>query len=160
MISIQLSEVVDQIVSDLLLGQGRQHEAMYFCFDVRLTTYDGGRTLSQSRGLCLLYHQEPGASVVSVFSAVLPDPRHYFSDVPKWMHETSHDICWRNVAALSRVYFDMARHLNRERVLLGMEEVAPIEMTGTTYFFRKLFRWVPVSITREPGGYERTVKVL
>lgn len=164
MLSIRIDRIAYQIVEDILLGNGRENEALYLNFDVRLSYYDNGRTYDQSRGLHLLYHVLPGMRYVNVFSGVTRSPFGKLSEVRKELkHEVSHDSCWRDVRIFSDTYFEMANCINEERKKQGLSEVAPKDMSEHNSFRQKLFEWVPVKVSKDPNdshNYRKLVKLL
>jgi hypothetical protein len=94
MLQMRLDRLVQQIVSHHLLGQGREKEALYLNFDLRMSSFSKSDTFDASRGLHLLYHLRPGYQSVSVFSAVTDSPFSGCAGM-KWKHEVTHDSCWR-----------------------------------------------------------------
>lgn len=165
MLEMKLSRVVHQIVEHHLGGQGREKEALYVNFDVRMSSYyQLGREFAESRGLHLLYHQNPGHATLSVFSAVTRSPFERLPQVTEWKHEVSHDSCWRDIHVFSDVYFEMAKRINEKRCNAGLGEKAPIEMNQNCFFAgiarNTMFEWVKVSVTKDPedsNNYRRLV---
>lgn len=169
MFEMRVSSVAEQIVTHHLQAKGRENEAVYINFDVRLSYFRSVHSSLQfnsSRGLHLLYHQCPGHATLSVFSAVTPSPFDRLKDIAEWKHETSHDSCWRDVRLYTDTYFLMARQINAQIVEAGGAEVAPAEMNQYCSFAGigrgNLFEWVPVEVTKDPNDnhkYRRIVKV-
>lgn len=149
MLSLRLSSVAEAIVHSELIRKGREKEALYLNFDLRMSLHDKGGDYNQSRGLHLLYHLMPGGGVVNVFSAVTPSPFGKLTDIPQWSHDCSHDSCWRDIPVFNKVYFEMAEHINQIRELDGREPVAPKDM-HEWHNIRELYRWVPAIITKDP----------
>lgn len=167
MLHMRIESFVDRAVRHALLGQGREKEALYFHFDLRMAHYlpDGGRH-SAARGLHLLYHLNPDSSYVSVFSAVRGSPFERITAVEEWKHETSHDSVWRDIRVFSQVYFDMAKEINELRVSDGFPEIAPAAMTehnGFRLLGDKLYEWVPAEVTKDPtdpNNYRKVITLL
>jgi hypothetical protein len=165
MLQIKVERVVNQIVQHELLGKGgRQDEALYLHFDLRMSYYEENQSDCRSRGLHLLYHVRPGGSYVDVFSAVTDSPFDKIESVKEWKHEASHDSCWRDVSCFSKVYFEMAKDINQARKSRGQVEIAPKDMHEHNGFglFDNLYEWVSVRITRKDpcDSYRKTIEVL
>jgi len=162
MLNIKIDSLVGQIVRQELVGKGRKDEGLYLNFDCRLGNYVGTKTYSQSRGLHLVYHVNPGSSYVTVFSGVTDSPFASIKDVSNWKHESSHDTCWRDIHVFSEIYFDMAQKINEARMSYGLEDIAPAAMHENNSFngFDKAFSWVKVSVTRDKNDINNYRKVL
>ena len=171
MLTINISDVAHQLVQQELVGKGRENEALYFCFDLRMQFSEGGVRFWQSRGLHLLYHLRPDMASISVFSCVVVSPFAKIKDIVKnglavgtnsWTHETTHDSCWRDIRVFTRTYFDMAQCIND----VLREEVAPAAMNETNsfgVFNNKVFQWLPVKVSIDPNdgsNYRRIVELL
>lgn len=165
MLQIKLERVVNQIVqSELLNKGGRQDEALYLSFDLRMGYFSNNEPYHESRGLHLLYHVSPGGSYVDVFSAVTDSPFDKIKSVKEWKHEVSHDSCWRDVSCFSNVYFEMAKGINKALRNNGHKEVAPVTMFEHSGFglYSDLYKWVPIRITRKDPSdyYPKKIEVL
>lgn len=165
MLQIRLERVANQIVqSELLNKGGRQDEALYLHFDLRMGYFTNDESYNESRGLHLLYHVKPGGSYVDVFSAVTDSPFDKIESVKEWKHEASHDSCWRDVSCFSKVYFEMAKGINEALSKNGQKEVAPVTMSEHSGFghFEDLYKWVPIRIARKDSSdsYRKTIEVL
>lgn len=166
MFEMSLQTLVNAIVSQELIGKGRENEGLLFSFDVSLCYYsengDGDSFDAQRRGLHLLYQVNPNYTYVNVFSAVTERP---FDSPLKatWNHESSHDSCWRNdVQAFNRLYFDMAEEINQQLVAAGLPRVAPKDMSQHIFpgGSRNLYSWVPCHITKDPADPNRYRKLV
>ncbi len=149
MVNIRISSLAEAIVHSELIRKGREKEALYLNFDLRMSYYHEGEEYHQSRGLHLLYHVIPGGGVVNVFSAVTMSPFANIVDVREWSHDCSHDTCWRDISVFSKVYFEMAEHINQLRLVDGREPIAPRDM-HEWHNIRELYRWVPAIIAKDP----------
>ena len=165
MLPIKLSKVVEALVRQLLVGNGRKDEALYFNFDVRIHHHTGGESYSESCGLHLLYYCPPDMTYVTVFSAVTDDCFASIGDVKEWKHEVTHDSCWRDVEVFSKVYFDKAKKINALLVENGGKTVAPKDLSVDIYpagLGDVMFTWVPVEVMRDFSdnrGYRKVVVV-
>ncbi len=165
MLNMRIDCIVGQIVRQELVDKGRD-EALYINIDCRLGFYKvAGETYNQSRGLHLLYHVNPGYSYITVFSGVTDNPFGRIETVPYWKHECTHDVCWRDIAIFSDVYFQMAGEINARLKTNGQKEIAPIEMHESNSFagFDKVFDWKKVQITKDPNdpnNYRKMLKLL
>ncbi len=165
MLSMKIESLVAALVRHELVGKGRENEALYFNFDLRMGSYTDGESYNQSRGLHLLYQVNPGYSYITVFSGITPSPFDKIKDVKEWKHECTHDSCWRDIQVFSQVYFEMAKQINEARVQDGLPEIAPAEMHEHNSFplFNQTYLWVPVRITKDPNdahNYRKLVEVL
>lgn len=165
MLQIKLERVANQIVqSELLNKGGRQDEALYLHFDLRMGYFTNDESYDESRGLHLLYHVRLGGSYVDVFSAVTDSPFDKIESIKEWKHEASHDTCWRDVSCFSIIYFEMAKAINNGLKKNGRKEVAPERMSEHSGFglFDDLYEWVPIRITKKDpsDSYRKTVEVL
>lgn len=169
MFEIKLERVVEQIVRHNLIGQGRETEALYINFDVRLHNYDNenNKEFYTSRGLHLLYYSKSYGGAISVFSAVTVSPFDRIYSVEEWKHEVTHDSCWRDVRVFSETYFKMADEINAQRKKEKLDKIAPCEMTQHCSFAgiasNHLFKWVEVLMKKDTSdsyNYRRTIKVV
>lgn len=165
MLTIKISSVVDSIVKQMLARTPdfvEDDRALYFGFHLKLTHHSA----SSACGLHLLYHRTPGSTYVSVFSAVTP----VFEKLEKiesnrWKHEATHDSCWRDIQAFSKIYFEMAADVNAQ--LGEAYQVAPVDMSQHNSFddmFTDVaFKWVKVKVKKDPtdtNNYRRLIELL
>lgn len=166
MLSMRIDSLVASLVRHELVGKGREDEALYINFDLRLSSHTNeGDSYNQSRGLHLLYHVNPGYSYITVFSGITPSPFGKAKDVEKWKHECTHDSCWRDIQVFSQLFFEMAKQINAERVEDGLPEIAPAHMHEHNSFplFDKMYDWKRVRITKDPNdsnSYRKLVELL
>jgi hypothetical protein len=180
MLEMRVSDVAEQIVMHTFTNGtgrrqkegsdgGRDAQAIYLNFDVRLSNYNLEENRFQytaSRGLHLLYHKLRGGAQISVFSAVSLSPFARLKTIKEWKHEATHDSCWRNVQVFAQTYFEMAEEVNARRVAAGLKEIAAVEMTQYCNFAgiaqEHLFQCVPVIVSMDPKdeyGYRRLITV-
>lgn len=172
MIVMNLDNLVHSLVSYELDGKGREREALYFNFDLRMHFFQRDansrvKEFGSSRGLHLLYHQFPGHRTITVFTAITKSCFAPLQDVPKWKHVASHDECWKyDNRSFHEVYMEMADEINQEMLDAGYKDVAPNDMSQNCYFAglgsRPPFQWVPAAITKDPedkNNYRRLVEV-
>lgn len=178
MLNIDISRLAAAIVRQELVGQGRDDEALYLSFGLRLSAsiarkdFELGipafleeRKSQCSRGLHLLYHCRPMHSYITVFSGVTDSPLGRLADVKEWKHEITHDSGWRDIGIFSSIYFDMADTINNELnhpLDRAQSQIAPKDMQQFNTFPRdKIFSWVPVEVQKASGHhYEKVVKIL
>ncbi len=168
MLKIDVRNVVHAIVEQELSGKGRDTEALYLNFDLRMSQHlpEGfdGKSYDESRGLHLLYQVNPGFSYINVFSGVTDSPFARIRDVAEWKHECTHDSCWRDINTFSQVYFEMAECINAARKADGFPPVAPANMHEWHSIGRAgLFQWVKANVRKDPNcerNYRRIVEVL
>jgi len=164
---ISLEHLTNDLVDQLLIDHGSD-KALHFHYDVRMSVYKNGREYRQSRGIHLLYYKPKGYpkgyGAVTVFSAVLDNPFDKIDKVEdsSWIHEGTHDSCWKEVKAFFGTYKRMADEINAELEVNGYDSVAPVHMQQHNSFalFGKAFQWVDVEVTKEPGKHKRTVYLL
>ena len=180
MLEMRVSDVAEQIVMHTFTNGtdrrqkegsdgGRDAQAIYLNFDVRLSNYDLEHNRFQytaSRGLHLLYHKLRGGSSISVFSAVSSSPFDRLKTIKEWKHQATHDSEWRRVRIFNDVYFEMAEEVNAQREAAGLAEIAAAEMIQYCVFAgiaeERLFQWVPVSIKKDPEDqydYRRLITI-
>lgn len=167
MFDMSLQTLVNAIVSQELIGKGREKEGLLFSFDVSFCSYHETevefKEFDTRRGLHFLYQVNPNYTYVNVFSAVTERP---FDSPLKatWKHECSHDSCWRNdVQAFNRLYFDMAEEINQKLVAAGLPRVAPKDMSQHIFpggMSRNLYSWVACHITKDPADPHRYRKLV
>lgn len=129
----------------------RQNEALHINFDVRMDDYEL-KNARIAKGLHLLYWCPPSSSYITVFSGVTASPFDDFKKVQKWTHEVTHDCCWTDTKVDNDLYFAMAAELNGMRVAAGLKRKAPVEFSqyaGFPAFRENIYRWVPVSVTKD-----------
>jgi hypothetical protein len=164
MLKIDVRNVVHAIVEQELIRKGREGEALYVNFDLRMSHHTNNKSYDQSRGLHLLYQVNPGYTYVSVFSAVTDSPFATIREVEEWKHEVTHDSCWRDTNVFSQVYFDMAEKINAAMKADKRKPIAPKDMHEWHNLGRAgLFQWVKVNITKDPNddrNYRKLVEVL
>lgn len=168
MFKLDLRDVVSHIVRSELVGKGRENEALYLNFDLRMSYYREGQEYYSSSGLHLLYHLRPDFASVSVFSGITSHPLAKIREVENWKHEGTHDSCWRNIDLFSTLYFAMAENINAKLEGDGFDSVAPADMNESNSFNSlfnggKYFDWVPVKVSMDrsdENGYRRMIEVL
>lgn len=159
---------LDYLVASIVRSEfpsDRVGQALHFHFDVRLSDYSEEVNTTQSAALHLLYHTHPMGSYISVFSGVERGrPFTSVKEIKEWKHEVTHDSCWRDINAITQLYFDMAEELNALRVKAGYEAKAPRDFSpfvSFALFSDGLYSWIPVEVNRDPvDSYKRTVKLL
>lgn len=161
---MNIETFANAVVAQELVGKGREDEALCFQFRLNLSHYHDGMQFRSGRGLILLYHLMPGYSYVTVFSGVSPSS---FTDIKEveFFHEVTHDSCWRNIGAFSKVYFEMAKDVNTQLLAAGLSEIAPRDMSESNFFllFGKAFTWQKVKVSKDPSdtnNYRKIVQVL
>lgn len=168
MFEMSLQTLVNAIVSQELIGKGRENEGLIFSFDVSLCYYyetevEFKEFAAQRRGLHFLYQCNPGYTYINAFSAVTERP---FDSPLKatWKHESSHDSCWRSdVRAFNRLYFNMTKEINQQLVAFGLPPAAPKDMTQHVFpggMSRDLYSWIPCHITKDPADPHRYRKLV
>lgn len=157
MLNIEISKITSAVVEQELRGKGREKEALYFHFDLRLSYHHtadkalkkGGniKTYNTSRGLHLLYHCNPHSNYITAFSAVVDNP--FTNKIHEWEHECSHDSCWRDIRVFTSTYFAMAEEINTQLHADKIRKVAPIKMqeNNSIFGFSRLYSWVPVQVS-------------
>lgn len=162
MLQMKVKNVVAGIARQEVQQSGRENQALYFNFDVRLSCYTDDESYDESCGLHLLYHSKPGFTYVDVFSAVTENCFAGIREVEDWKHESSHDSCWRDIQVFSQVYFGMAERINQQLKEDGLSRVAPCNMSQNIWFQDSAFRWIPVEIEKDRDddrNYRKLVKV-
>lgn len=159
MLKIELSHIVAKIVQSELRGKGREKEALYFNFDIRLSFYTEDKNYDESCGLHLLYHCNPHESYISVFTGVTENSFVKIDKV-EWKHGVTHDSCWRDISTFSDVYFGMANKINKRLIDDDEGKVAPKDMALNIFLTKNLFSWVPVEVHKELDSYRRIVTIL
>lgn len=168
MLSMKIDVLVSAMVRKLLIEPGgRNNEALHIHLDCSMSQhYNVGSNAYNSRcGLHLLYWLPVDRTYVSVFSAVTDSPFTKVKDVEKWVHEATHDTCWRDIRTFSNVYFDMAKKINSAIEADGFKPCAPADMQENNCFalFGPMFDWLPVKVIKDEDdlhGYRRLVELL
>jgi hypothetical protein len=170
MLSMKIEDLVSAIVRQELIGKGREDEALHFSFDISLSYYQDGKSYSKRCGLHLLYHVNPNGSYVNVFSRIDASPFTKVNapqgeGVGEWVHECSHDSCWRNIRVFSTLYFDLAAQINQALIADGFTAVAPKDMSehNNSPLFEALYTWVKVKLEKDPTdqyNYRKLVKLI
>lgn len=161
---MNIETFVNAVVAQELVGKGREDEALCFQFRLNLGHYHNGEQFRANRALVLLYYLELGHSYVTVFSGVSQSPFTNIKEM-EFVHETTHDSCWRNIRTFSDVYFAMAKEVNAQLVQAGLKEVAPRDMDESNFFrlFGNAFTWQKVSVKKDPydkNNHRRVVQIL
>lgn len=167
MLSMRIDTLVAAMVRKLLIEDGGDgpDKALHIHFDLSMSQYYvGPNSYNQRCGLHLLYHCPYGGSV-TVFSAVTESPFTKIKEVKEWVHEVTHDSCWRDIQVFSRIYFGMAEKINSALKADGFDAVAPKDMSEHNTFglFIPIFNWVPIKVTKDSEdtfGYRRLVELV
>ena len=148
-------------------GDDRPHghgpgEALCISLDCRMADFETDEHLA--RGLHLIFYA-PNTNAISSFSGVSDSPFDAPTQVRLWTHECTHDSCWHDIQAYSKLYFELADNLNMVRLDKGWSERAPRDFYQATFFrfSEHIYSWVPVKVTidpEDPNRHRRLLKLL